>query len=316
MPKNKNANLIFWIIGLLILAALLSLRPAEEGSNAVPIGEAGSSAPAAEAGSLLQCRFYNELDFLTHQNNAPEALEQMELQADIQAAIIPHHLTAGAYTAGFLSGLKAEDYEAIVLLAPNHEGIGGDFVYTMGTWQSMQGQMPCARDLTAELLDSNYLKARQNDELLQSDHSIAALIPYLCKYLPDTPIVSVLITANAPLEKVTRLAEQIAARDSVLLLCSVDFSHYLQLKEAKERDAASIKAINSANLAAIASFNNEYCDSVPCLTAFLTYTQLKGLKHSLAWQGSSHELAGYGINDYVSGGITTYQIWQAAKPNE
>jgi len=260
--------------------------------------------------SLLKCNFFDEQMFNGHMIGSVAAAELLDMQEGLKAAIIPHHLTAGDYITAVFEQAAKEDFETVVFLAPNHTGQGGDVVYSASDWQTPFGKLACDQELTEFLMRDKQIKGSSNDKRMQEDHAISGLIPYLARFMPEVKTVSILLSGSIELAKVSYLAEQLAKSEKdILLICSVDFSHYLQYNEAAQKDKETIEAIENANFPVIANFHNDHFDSAPCITAFLTYAKTLGLTHKLHWNGTSSELVGYGPEKYIEGGITTYQIW-------
>lgn len=287
----------------------------DEAQGAAPQENLRPASPRDQK-TLLECNFFDEQMFKGHLAGSKAAAEILDMQAGLKAAIIPHHLTAGDYITAVFEQAATEDFETVVFLAPNHTGQGGDVVFSANDWETPFGILACDQELTEFLMRDKQIKGSSNDTRMQEDHAISGLIPYLTYFMPNVKTVSILLSGSVDLAKVRYLAEQLASSEKdILLICSVDFSHYLQYNEAAQKDKETIAAIEAANFPVLADFNNDHFDSAPCVTAFLTYAQELGLTQKLHWNGSSSEIVGYGPEKIIEEGITTYQIWMLNEKN-
>ena len=219
-----------------------------------------------------------------------ERAREYELPAacpSVTAIAIPHHLTAGYLISGALDMLKQtqETYDSVIIVAPNHQGDLADIVYSRADWEVFGGTVECDAELSAAILDGgiNTASIRQSDARLEEDHSCSALIPFIAHYMPDARVAPVLVSRTISLENTLVLTHAIyeAAANSgkrVLLLCSIDFSHYLTATEAYKMDEQTLDAINTRNLMSIHEMSNHYMDSPATLNVFLQYLSLSGLR--------------------------------------
>ena len=199
------------------------------------------------------------------------------------ALVVPHHLTAGILISGALeaaSGLG--DYESVIIVAPNHEADIDDVVLTDKGWSVGDG-VDCDTSML-EALTSGWSSSAGyalNDEKLEDDHSASVLIPFIDKYFEDTPVLPILVSKSLTLDETLYLADTLYSiiedcEKSTLLVCSIDFSHYLTPEQSRVKDRVTLEAIQRRDYTAIYSFTNDNLDSPASLIIFLRYLELCG----------------------------------------
>ncbi len=247
--------------------------------------------------TVLQCLYYDQQAFKESYsqvnklskspvNALSEAFSQSAGEAVIQGGILPHHLVASPMIARFFAALKSDesdainpsDPETIVLLAPNHKRIGDRPLHSGAfSWETPFGRLEADEDTIDDLILS--LEVGVNPILLEEEHSIAALIPYIRHAFPEAKIVPILIHGNMGREDCKALSEfliQKALDKPCLILASIDFSHGLKPEEALKRDETTQRVIKARDYDTLFGLDNTYLDAPPTLATFLM--TMDGLK--------------------------------------
>ena len=260
--------------------------PAEAKPDDTPQADLGKS--SYRSTSTLRCIHYSEKEFLDSvlaaanadraapYNDSPDASAESEyLQAsgEIIGGIVPHHLLAANIIAEFFSVLAQEPPDTLVVIGPNHRRIGHNGLHTSTLdWVTPFGVLETDSRLTTGLMEE--LKASQNDVLMELEHSISSLVPYIKYYLPETKIVPILLHGNYSLDDSRKLGECIsqAAKDDegIVIIASIDFSHYLDTDTADRMDEITLKAIESRDTLALIKMNNDNLDSPPSILTLLS----------------------------------------------
>jgi len=263
---------------------------------------------------MLQCRYYNEKEFFrsvensgTVDDSTATAIMDTKMDASpkngnsmIYGGIVPHHLLAGDMIASFFQTIAVEKYDVVVVLAPNHKGIGKKSIHTGAwSWQTPFGILEADSDIVNSLVDSKL--AGTNFELLEEDHSVSALVPYIKYYLPDSKIVPILLHGNLGMYETQRLGQYIYGQlenrhKKGIIIASFDFSHYLTLEEANKMDEISIKAIENRDYDMIQLFDNDYMDSPPSVITLLSAMDAAGAKYM--------KILGHSNSDLIIDAIT------------
>jgi poly-gamma-glutamate synthesis protein (capsule biosynthesis protein) len=184
--------------------------------------------------------------------------------ARVTGITVPHHLLAADLIgAAFRAAAAGARPDRIVVLTPDHfKRARHDFATTRDDFATALGVVPVDRAAVDRLLES---PAVETSWLFKREHGIGALLPYLRRFFPDVPIVPVAIAIRARRmawdDLVAHLRPLVTAR--TLIVQSTDFSHYLSLPEASQRDRQTLAAIASGDLDALARLRQpQHLDSL------------------------------------------------------
>jgi len=209
----------------------------------------------------LACRYNNERDFKLSLKH--EGLIALPEGICIKGGITPHHLLAGGMIADFFRVVSQANPDVVIMIGPNHTGKGVKSVHTaLADWNTPFGVLQADTAIINEILESGM--AAEDPQLLEEDHSISALIPYVKYYMPDATIVPLMMTGNDKIDTAARLGKKIGQMidgRKALIIASVDFSHYLSLEKAYEMDEVTKKALLRRNIQQIRAMDNDYMDS-------------------------------------------------------
>lgn len=193
--------------------------------------------------------------------------------------VVPHHDVAAPMTARVLSEAAAAYGElpaeaqpdVIVLLGPNHERVGTSRIQTFaGDWETTEGIMPLAGDGHSLLLRT--FGAAGEASLMEREHALSYLVPWVHHFFPEAEILPVLIHGNLDGKGCAALANTLSAyadARSVLFVASVDFSHGLSPEAALVSDATTWRHLVAGNMDAIRKLDNRYLDAPPTLVTLM-----------------------------------------------
>ncbi len=217
----------------------------------------------------IKCAYYNEKDFSASLKIAENVKPQSN---NIRGGIVPHHLLADGMIASFFKALSGNKYDYIVVVAPNHKRIGKSSINTTKkSWSTPFGTLNSSKDIIESFIKEGL--AAENPALMEEEHSVSSLIPYIKYYFPDSKIIPLIIHGNYGLANSKNLGRIINKKMSdkdYLMIASIDFSHYLTPEKADKMDEITLKAIQERNLNAISRMSNDNLDSPPSLMTFLT----------------------------------------------
>ena len=225
---------------------------------------------------LLDCIYFDAAAFETHVSTAVS----FPLQT-LSAGVVPHHLLAGQLIASFFQSAKAtgETYDTVIILGPNHKGVGAAISIADCGFHTYFGDVACDEDTVEQIIACKPLQVRIDDDLLQSDHAVSSIIPYLKYYLPDAKVVSLLLSRRVTMSQTQDLAQllnRIAKDKNCLIVGSVDFSHGLSPSDAAIEDKRTNQAILDYDFEAIKAMPNENLDSPETLCTLLYYFYERG----------------------------------------
>lgn len=264
--------------------------------------------PAPSPTRLLQCDYYREDEFLRSVAGA----KSYDLGGELIAGVVPHHLLASQLIASFFQTAAQGDYETVVFVAPSHYPTSERAVTSLLSWQTPYGICENDAQLTRRLMDSG-LRARVDDANMQLDHAVSGLIPYVKYYLPDAQVSAVLLQNRLEPQRAEALAGELlrlSEEKKLLLICSVDFSHYLTPREAAAQDAVTRRALEEMDIPSIQRFSDSNMDSPQSVTVFLEYLMGRGVEEVTFFDHSSADrILGLSQSDPLyQEGVTTYFI--------
>jgi AmmeMemoRadiSam system protein B len=211
------------------------------------------------------CRFFNERDF--YESLSRTGSEPADVR--IRGGVVPHHLVAGYMIADFFRILSAREVERVIVIGPNHYLKGPRVASSRYNWQTPFGILKTDTALVDELTGSGITGV--DEGAIAGEHSIAAIVPYIKYYLPDSAVVPVILHPDLTEREAENLAnlllQNTGNRD--VLVASVDFSHYLTGEEAMQRDAVTLKAIGERDYSRLLKMGDEYLDSPPSLVTLM-----------------------------------------------
>jgi AmmeMemoRadiSam system protein B len=250
----------FLIFGALLTAAYLmnSGAPAEDVTPQV----------TTENLSELDLMFYDEKLFYQGMIDAKKTAKS--LPSDIQGGIIPHHLLASRFIAEFFQTIQEQKPTTIILIGPNHHTRGESQVLTSKRdWKTVFGTVPPDARIIDSLVDARV--AGIDDTVLVYEHSMAGIMPYIKYYMPGAAVVPLILKHEMTKEEIENLIEVLTASVSphMLVVASVDFSHYLSSNQAEKNDEVTLSIMKQFDYPKLLTLNSDYLDSGPSITALL-----------------------------------------------
>lgn len=193
------------------------------------------------------------------------------------AIIAPH---AGYEYSGRIAALAfncLEEAKTFVILGPNHTGMGAQIsISTAGAWETPLGIVPVDKELRENLISQGI--GTGDEEAHLQEHSIEVEIPFLQFKFREFKILPICIMSTN-LAQLTELGNALAKAKNISLIASSDFSHFIPLESAKERDLKAIKFIEKLDLRGFFSYVEErklsICGYAPIITA-IQYAKQKG----------------------------------------
>ncbi len=214
--------------------------------------------------------------------------------------ICPH---AGFMYSGHVAGAVYSRViipETVILLGPNHTGLGEKAsVMVAGRWEMPGGMVPINEELASKLV-------RGNDLLTESvqghffEHSLEVQLPFLTYFRQDIEIVPITFMYQS-IEKCRNIGKIVAetvepVKDDVLIIASSDMSHYISDTEARKKDNLAIEKILDLDPEGLYDVVNTHdismCGFIPA-TIMLYATRTLGAR--------SAELIKYATSGEVSG---------------
>lgn len=213
--------------------------------------------------------------------------------------IVPH---AGYVYSGRVAGAtfaRTEVPETVVLLGPNHHGLGAPLAVSSEDWETPLGHVPLARELAAALVKGSKLFAADN-LAHQREHSLEVQLPFL-QVLQDKLRIVPIAVSRLPLPQCRQAGAELARAlrsfaEPALLVASTDMTHYEPRQQAAEKDQLALGHILSLDPAGlhgtVLTQRITMCGVIPVTIALFAALEL-GAEHT--------ELVCHADSGYVSG---------------
>jgi AmmeMemoRadiSam system protein B len=168
----------------------------------------------------------------------------------VLAAISPHagYMYSGAVAGAVFSQIRVP--ESVVILGPNHRGIGAPVALTAsGTWDMPLGPVPINKVLAECILKvpTSLVKIVDDPHAHSMEHSIEVQVPFLQFLQPKVSIVPISLShlgfdgcreiGHALVQGIRNYGKE------VLLVASTDMTHYESQEAAEARDKLAIERI-------------------------------------------------------------------------
>ena len=328
--RGVSGAIIMAVVSLCLLGAIAGCA-----SSAAYVNESGDGSsthftepdrPSVSQSPTLRCNYYNEKEFMAsleaagrgEGTGAGNDADGYSIGKDtskansagrnltggssrIAGGVTPHHLLAADMIAAFFREMSVNPPDTIVVIGPNHKRLGFSGLNTSSSdWGTPFGRLEANRDIVKLLAEK--FNAASNDRLMQDEHSISSLMPYIGYYMPDVSIVPILLHGNYTSDNALKLGkflgDMAGEKGDIAIIASIDFSHYLDAKTADKMDDITWAAIESRDIQAISIMGNDNLDSPPSIIALL------GAMGEAGAQGP--EKSGHSNSSIIAGGGADY----------
>ncbi|MBP9760262.1 MAG: AmmeMemoRadiSam system protein B [Candidatus Pacebacteria bacterium] len=225
----------------------------------------------------------------------------------IFGGIVSHHLLANIDISNFFAEFTDQIIDRVIILGPNHYYPNDPpFLSTTRDYTTSFGDVRVDGETITSLVENGLVKISPN--ILEEEHSISSLVPYVAAYFPTARIVPIIVSAHASKNELQILSDFLVQNtlSNTIVVASVDFSHHLYSNAAQVHDTRSIVAIQNFDYDAL--FKLEV-DSPSSLFILLRYLEAKGAKDVSVQQQSSANI----FNTYDSEDVTSYVFAHARK---
>lgn len=263
-----------------LLGIVIALKSGEASEHASPVKDAlldnarEAVRPDGQATQVIDgTKFIKETSFRS-------SLQVEEAEKPLKSpvgGVMPHHDLAAPLLGNFYAALaESSKPEIIVVIGPNHSGMGERF--QSGTWafSTYDGIMAVDSQRIDRLFETG--DVHQADwKLYEQEHALGIQTNYLAHYFKEAKILPILVSEtrdDAGIEALARALAQELAGSSVLVLCSVDFSHYLSLEKADANDTITKDLILVGNKEALIRLDNGFIDSPSSLVLAMSLINL------------------------------------------
>lgn len=222
-------------------------------------------------------------------NTLKELFSGIKKEEKSRAVISPH---AGYIYSGKLAALstsklvKADTY---IVLSPNHTGLGKRIaVSNHSAWKTPLGSIPVNQKISRKIVKKS--PAEPDDFAHLREHSIEVQLPFLQHQFKDFKIVAITLSSTE-LKELIELGNALALiKEDIAVIASSDFSHFVPLNTAKEKDRQALDLIEEIKVREFHELvkreNLSICGNA-AITAMLQYCKKTGVKKGTVLKYSS-----------------------------
>ncbi|MBQ7667766.1 MAG: AmmeMemoRadiSam system protein B [Clostridia bacterium] len=224
---------------------------------------------------MLSCNYYNEKLFLTNLSKA----SKYDVPGKVIAITVPHNECIMDMTASALETAKEYDYDSIVLLSINHKAKVGKMLLASADFNTTLGVVRGDVETKEYIKNSLIENVIEEYEIVEEDHSASVLMPYIKKYFPDTPVTTMLFTKRMTTNDIAKVSEvlyNLSQEKNILILGSMDFSHYQNYQDTAMYDEETLKLVNNFDTIELRQKDSKNLDAREALSIILEYAKLRG----------------------------------------
>lgn len=218
----------------------------------------------------------------------------------IPGGIVSHHLLANIDIANFFAEFTDQTVDRVVIVGPNHYYPNASpLLSTTHHYTTPFGEVRVDADLISDLVGSKLVEL--SPKLIEEEHSISSLVPYVSAYFPSAEIVPIIVSARAPKPQLQELADYLINLNSssTIVVASVDFSHHLYSNASVIHDLRSAVAIKNFDYDSLPKLE---LDSQGSIFILLKYLAGRGAQNISIQHQSSASI----FNEYDSEDVTSY----------
>lgn len=174
--------------------------------------------------------------------------------AGAMAFVAPHagYVYSGstaAYTYKAMTLSKAAQADTIVVIGPNHTGLGMPIAVSMEDWKTPLGVMRNDAELSKAIVAESSGRANEDETAHLEEHSIEVQLPFVQYALPGKKACMICMgsqgeaSASALEEAISSAAEKTGRK--IAIVASSDFNHYEPVNTANWKDQLLFEALES-----------------------------------------------------------------------
>jgi AmmeMemoRadiSam system protein B len=238
------------------------------------------------------------------------------IHGNLVGLVAPHAglIYSGPVAAHAYCQLEGRHFDVVVIVGPSHymnfEGVA---LFPDGAFDTPCGPMVVSEDLSSALQAAGTV-VREHRAAHQREHSIEMQLPFLQRFLPDTPIVPLVMgnqSRRTMIDLGTALATCLSGR-AALLVASSDLSHYQDAPTAHRLDRVVLDAIRQFDPdvleRALAHLPDHACGGGPIVSVMRAARALGAREARVLRYADSGDVSGdkSAVVGYVAAAIGTF----------
>jgi AmmeMemoRadiSam system protein B len=227
-------------------------------------------------------------------------IKEVQKRERVLALVSPH---AGYAYSGNIAGAVysvAEITRDVIVIGPNHHGIGAPFaVMAQGKWKMPGGDITINERLAHLMIEeSRWLQA--DDRAHMNEHSIEVQLPF-CQYvqpaLEFVPVILSMADFKICEEMGTAIAKAIERYEKpVVIIASTDMNHYESQESTQQKDRLAMERILALDpqglLDTVSAHDISMCGVVPTAVALVAANELGATKARQVAYATSGDVSG------------------------
>lgn len=180
------------------------------------------------------------------------AERRAEPPGGVTGITVPHHLLAADLIARGFWAASGGRYDRVILLSPDHyKLVAGGFATSAGGMDTPFGHLLGDAEAARKLLAQDAFEAHPD---IGIEHGLSGVAPFIKAFFPDARILPVVASIYATEADWQAVSDALLALvdDRTLIVQSTDYSHYLPLPAALQRDQEVLSILATARPAPIA----------------------------------------------------------------
>lgn len=208
----------------------------------------------------------------------------------ISGAILPHHLEMPELLGVAIRMVARPGVKRAIVLFPDHFFHStAPFATTARGFDTILGPVP-SDPAAGGLIDGALV---QDSCLFDKEHGVRAVLPFMARLMPGVSVIPVAVSINSRREHWDAMAERLApllGPDTVVLQAT-DFSHYLPLHEARQRDQQVLNLLAAMDLDGVAGLvQPDHVDSVGAMYITMKLLGARGARPVVVANANMQEL--------------------------
>ncbi|THD76265.1 AmmeMemoRadiSam system protein B [Thalassobius vesicularis] len=208
----------------------------------------------------------------------------------ISGAILPHHLEMPELLGAAIRMTARPGVKRAIVLFPDHFfRSDAPFATTARGFETVLGPVPT--DPAAEGLIDGALV--QDSCLFDKEHGLRAVLPFMARLMPGVSVIPVAVSINSRREHWDALAERLAPLlgPETVVLQATDYSHYLPLHEARQRDQQVLNLLAAMDLDGVAGLvQPDHVDSTGAMYITMKLLGARGARPVVVANANMQEL--------------------------
>jgi AmmeMemoRadiSam system protein B len=205
--------------------------------------------------------------------HAADEITSVPLNGKPLAGVVNHHVLASDLLMRFFRSLHdvRPDLKRVIILSPDHFKRGTDAISVSSFPYLTEGWIIPVDATTTHVL-SETTASMGSRELVENEHGVGALIPFLVQAGCACEVVPIMIRADVSTERAEAFGVALAPfmDEHTIVIVSSDMSHYLSEREALANDVQTEEWLRNRDISAMDAATDDFTDNGPAFVALFS----------------------------------------------